>query len=98
MFEKFYLNHKTAVLIAIFIISIIAYGLLGYAIGRDVQSEISAPEIKFIPDINPGVCSVDIDAIDNYALRGHIGEKYVRLRYKGKILIPDKTGKFTIQY
>lgn len=71
---------------------------MGYAIGRNVQSGISAPGIQFIPDINPGVCAIDIDEIGNYVLRGHVGEKYVRLRYKGKILIPDKSGGFAIQY
>lgn len=98
IFEKIYSKHQRAALIAIFIISIIAYGLVGYAIGRHARIAANVPEIKFIPDINPGVCAVDIDEASDYALRGHIGKKYVRIRYKGRIIVPDKSGKFTIQY
>lgn len=72
--------------------------MLGYIIGRHVLLNANAPEIKFIPDINPGVCAIDIDEISDFALIGRIGEKYVRIRYKGKIVIPDKSGKFAVQY
>jgi len=54
--------------------------------------------MKFIPDINPGVCSVDIDGIQNGVIRGHIGEKHVRIRYRGKVIITDNSGRFLIEY
>lgn len=94
IFEK----HKTAAYIVIFIISIIAYGLLGYAIGRNTAFNGIASEMKFIPDINPGVCSVDVDGIQNGVIRGHIGEKHVRLRYRGKVVVTDDSGGFLIEY
>jgi|GEM_PF-6655662 len=98
IFENIYQKHKTAAHIVIFIISIIAYGLLGYAIGRNSAFYNSASEMKFIPDINPGVCSVDIDGIQNGVIRGHIGEKHVRIRYRGKVIITDNSGRFLIEY
>ena len=94
IFEK----HKTAAYIVIFIISIITYGLLGYAIGRNAVFYSAAPEMKFVPDINPGVCSIDIDEIQNGVIHGHIGEKHVRVRYRGKVVVTDGSGGFLIEY
>lgn len=100
IFEKIYSNHKIFVLIIIFTLSIIAYGVLGYAIGRNVQLRITQNQesIKFIPDINQEVCAIDIDEITNSEVKGRVGEKHVRIRYKGKVIVPNSKRRFEIQY
>lgn len=87
---------------AICVLSITAFVFLGYSIGRYVQMIEAQNDVEFVPDVNPEVCSVDIDEINEFELRGHIGEKHVRIRYGGNVVMPDKYTKngrnFTIQY
>ncbi|MFA6550452.1 MAG: hypothetical protein WCT36_03810 [Candidatus Gracilibacteria bacterium] len=85
-------------LAVICVLSIAIFMFFGYSIGRYVQMDAMRGGIEFIPDINLGVCAVDINEITDYELRGSVGEKHVRVRYKGKVVIPDVTRNFMIQY
>lgn len=82
----------------LFIASITASFFFGYFIFRFELIESARPDIKVVPEINPKVCTVDIDAVHGGIISGKIGEKKVRLRYLGGIIPVDSDGKFRFEF
>lgn len=82
----------------LFIASITASFFFGYFIFRYEKITENRPEIKVVPEINPKVCTVDIERISGGAVRGKVGEKQVRLRYMGNVVFSDDSGEFEFEF
>lgn len=82
----------------LFIASITLSFFFGYFIFRYEKVAENRQEIKVVPEINPKVCTVDIERISGGVVRGKFGEKQVRLRYLGNVIFPGDSGEFEFEF
>ncbi|MBI5412520.1 hypothetical protein HZA43_05140 [Candidatus Peregrinibacteria bacterium] len=74
--EKPWLNMSIAAIL-LFLIG----GLTGYGIGFFRAQQAVFPEIKAVPDINPGVAMIQLLEVKNGELKGRVSDKKVRIAY-----------------
>lgn len=77
-------------------LSIISSFLFGYLVAWFERVDVEKPSIRIIPDVNERVPTVDFEKVGGGKVYGKVGEKYVRLRYKGEVVVSSKDGKFVI--
>jgi len=69
------------------LVSITLSFFFGYFVFRFEQAKNCQKPTKVIPEINPKVCTVDIESVSGGFLTGKIGEKQVRLRFGKEVLL-----------
>jgi len=91
------MTRKEYLLSLLVIASITLSFFFGYFVFRLEEVKRCNEPVKVIPEINPKVCTVDLEIVGGKFLSGKVGEKQVRLRFLDEVLLLGNGGEFKFE-